>query len=92
MKNKVEIVNILVYSPKKKNTKPIAECSVKNPATYSDSASGRSIGGLFVSAIAEIINRKAIGNYAQKRDTTNWPCNIFNKSTVPYVNITDSII
>jgi hypothetical protein len=53
---------MLVYSPKKKNTKPIALCSVINPATYSDSASGRSIGALLVSAIAEIINKIPIGN------------------------------
>jgi hypothetical protein len=39
----------------------MAENSVINPATYSDSASGRSIGALFVSAIADIIKRRAIG-------------------------------
>ena len=31
------IITIEQYSPKKKNTKIIAECSVKNPATNSDS-------------------------------------------------------
>jgi hypothetical protein len=55
------MVRIFVYSAKKKYTKPMAENSVINPATYSDSASGRSIGARFVSAIAEIIKRRAIG-------------------------------
>jgi hypothetical protein len=62
IKNKVLIVNIFVYSPKKNKVKPIALCSVINPATYSDSASGRSIGALFVSAIADIINNIPIGS------------------------------
>jgi len=55
---------MLVYSPRKKQTKPTALCSVKKPATYSDSASGRSKGALLVSAMAEIINKTAIGNKA----------------------------
>ena len=39
-KNIAEIVlnnTIEVYSPKKKNTNSVAECSVKKPATNSDS-------------------------------------------------------
>jgi hypothetical protein len=39
------------------------------PATYSDSASGRSMGALLVSATAEIIKRIAIGYYAANRET-----------------------
>jgi hypothetical protein len=62
IKKRVQIVKILVYSPKKKKVKPIALCSVINPATYSDSASGRSIGARLVSATAEIINSIPIGN------------------------------
>ena len=54
----------MVYSAKKKYTKPIAENSVIKPATYSDSASGRSMGARLVSAIAEIINSIAIGKSA----------------------------
>ena len=42
------------YSPKKKNTKGTEECSVKNPATNSDSASCKSKGVLDVSAKIEI--------------------------------------
>ena len=36
----MEITTILVYSPKKKKAKDTPECSVKKPATNSDSASG----------------------------------------------------
>jgi len=50
------------YSPKKKKTNIDAPCSVMNPATNSDSASGKSKGGLFVSAKIAIKNIKAIGN------------------------------
>jgi hypothetical protein len=63
-KNKVEIVTIFVYSPRKKKAKLTALCSVKKPATYSDSPSGKSKGALLVSAIAEIMKRIAMGNSA----------------------------
>ena len=56
------IITIEQYSPKKKNTKIIAECSVKNPATNSDSASWRSKGVLLVSANIEIKNKINTGN------------------------------
>jgi hypothetical protein len=58
----VDISTILPYSARKKNTKIIPECSVINPATSSDSASGRSKGVRFVSASAEIKNRIKIGS------------------------------
>jgi hypothetical protein len=45
---------ILLYSARKNITKIIALCSVKKPATSSDSASGRSNGVRLVSARAEI--------------------------------------
>ena len=53
-RNSIE-VNALIstideYSPRKKNTKTIPECSVKNPPTSSDSASCRSNGVRLVSA------------------------------------------
>lgn len=41
------------YSAKKNMTNGIALCSVKNPATNSDSASGKSKGVLLVSASAD---------------------------------------
>ena len=53
-KKKIEVIQlnntIEEYSPKKKNTKGTDECSVKNPATNSDSASCKSKGVLEVSA------------------------------------------
>ena len=45
---------IELYSAKKKNTKGTLECSVKNPATNSDSASCKSKGVLDVSANIEM--------------------------------------
>jgi hypothetical protein len=58
-----ELINTIEqYSPKKKNTNIIAECSVKNPATNSDSASCRSKGVLLVSAKIEIKNNINTGN------------------------------
>jgi len=45
---------IELYSPKKKNTNGTLECSVKKPATNSDSASCKSKGVLEVSAKIEI--------------------------------------
>lgn len=64
---RVDISTIEQYSPRKKNTKIIPECSVKNPATSSDSASGRSKGVRFVSARAEIKKMINIG----RSGTTN---------------------
>ena len=58
----VDIRTILQYSPRKKNTKIIPLCSVKNPATSSDSASGRSNGVRFVSASAEMKKIMKIGS------------------------------
>jgi hypothetical protein len=53
---------MLAYSAKKKNTNITAACSVINPLTNSDSASARSKGALFVSAIDPIKNIIKIGN------------------------------
>jgi hypothetical protein len=53
---------MLAYSAKKKNTKITAECSVINPLTNSDSASAKSKGARFVSAIDPIKNIINIGN------------------------------
>ena len=58
----VDIRTMLQYSPKKKNTKIIPLCSVKNPATSSLSASGRSNGVRFVSAKAEMKKIMKIGS------------------------------
>jgi len=57
-KNNIAVIQlnktIELYSPKKKNTKGTLECSVKKPATNSDSASCKSNGVLDVSAKIEI--------------------------------------
>jgi hypothetical protein len=51
---KVHIIIMFMFSPKKNCAKVIAEYSTKYPATSSASASGKSKGGRFVSANAEI--------------------------------------
>jgi hypothetical protein len=65
----VHINTILAYSAKKKNTKITAACSVINPLTSSDSASAKSKGALFVSAIHAIKKTKKIGNKGNKNHT-----------------------
>ena len=65
-KNKMALIllnnTIELYSAKKKNTKGTLECSVKKPATSSDSASWRSKGVRDVSANIDIKYIKNIGN------------------------------
>jgi len=58
----VLINTIEQYSPKKKNTNIIPLCSVKKPATNSDSASCRSKGVLLVSAKIDIKNKIKTGS------------------------------
>jgi len=58
------------YSPKKKRANPIAEYSVKYPATNSASASGKSKGARLVSA--RIQTSQII--IAGKRGIKNHPC------------------
>jgi hypothetical protein len=67
----VDINTIEQYSPKKKKTKIIELCSVKKPATNSDSASGKSKGVLFVSARIDIKN---IMNTGSKGTTNQIDC------------------
>lgn len=86
---KALISTILQYSAKKKKTKIIPECSVKKPATNSDSASGKSNGVRFVSArteIKKIINK---GNKGTKNQTLCWLSMILVKWKVPVRRITD---
>jgi hypothetical protein len=63
----IHISTILAYSAKKKNTNITAACSVIKPLTSSDSASAKSKGALFVSAIDPIKNMINTG----KRGTIN---------------------
>jgi hypothetical protein len=67
-----DISTILQYSARKKNTKIIPECSVKNPATSSDSASGRSNGVRLVSANTEIKKIINNGRSGTKNQTLCW--------------------
>jgi hypothetical protein len=55
------MINIFVYSAKKKHANAKEAYSVIKPATNSDSASGKSKGLLLVSATALIINKKTRG-------------------------------
>jgi hypothetical protein len=65
----IHISTMLAYSARKKNTKITAECSVIKPDTNSDSASARSKGALFVSAIHPIKNMINIGNKGKIKET-----------------------
>jgi hypothetical protein len=66
------ISTIEQYSPRKKNTNIIAECSVKKPATNSDSASCRSKGVLLVSARIEMKNKINTGNKGTMYQIACW--------------------
>jgi hypothetical protein len=65
-KNKIDVIAdikiMFAYSPKKNAAKLIEEYSTLNPATSSDSASGKSNGCLFVSARVDIKKMINIGN------------------------------
>ena len=78
------------YSARKKNTKIIALCSVKNPATSSDSASGRSNGVRFVSANAEIKKIIASGSKGTTYQIAAWSSTIVIILNEPVRKITVS--
>jgi hypothetical protein len=82
---------MLAYSAKKKKTKITAECSVIKPLTSSDSASAKSNGALFVSAIDPIKNIINIGNKGNIKKTIFCVC-IFNpKFKLPVNKTTNKI-
>ena len=89
------INKIFIYSPNKNRTKGIPEYSVWYPATSSDSASGKSNGGLFVSASAEMKKTINIGNSGMKNQIFFWASTIslkFNEPThIKTVTITKPI-
>src|SRR5450631_1179436 len=60
---------MLAYSPRKNSAKLMDEYSTKNPATISDSPSGRSNGERLVSARAEMKNTTNIGNSGTQNQT-----------------------
>ena len=74
---------MLAYSAKKKNTKIIAECSVMNPETNSDSASAKSMGALLVSAKAPIKNIINTGNKGIINHIDFWDSTISVKFKLP---------
>jgi hypothetical protein len=84
----VLISTILQYSARKKNTKIIDECSVKNPATSSDSASGRSNGVRLVSASAEMKKIIARGNSGITNQIDCWSSMIVVRLNDPVRKIT----
>nr|YP_010194629.1 hypothetical protein LKZ09_mgp05 [Conidiobolus polyspermus]QZZ81368.1 hypothetical protein [Conidiobolus polyspermus] len=94
-KNNIDVttdINIIFpYSPKKKYAKDNDECSVINPATSSDSASGKSNGALFVSANAAIKNISAIGNNGIIFHTVLWFATIVIKFIESAKNTTINI-
>lgn len=61
----------LLYSAKKKSTKPLALYSVLNPETNSDSPSEKSKGVRLVSARAEINHKNASGGLRRIRGHLN---------------------
>lgn len=85
---RVLISTMLQYSAKKKNTKIILECSVKNPATSSDSASGRSNGVRLVSASAEMKKIIATGSSGIMNHTACWSSIIVVRWNDPVMIIT----
>lgn len=85
---KVDISTIEQYSPRKKNTKIIEECSVKNPATNSDSASCRSNGVLAVSASIDIKKIMKTGNKGTMNQIDCWFSIIVVRLNEPVSNIT----
>ena len=77
-----EIKIILLYSARKNNANPIAEYSTLYPDTNSASASGKSNGCLFVSAKAQIKNKKKMGNKGKAYQTVFWLSIIAEKFNV----------
>ena len=95
-KNKIDpkkdIAIICKYSPKKNRANHIDEYSLLKPDTNSLSLSGRSKGGLKVSASADTKNMIAAGNNGKIFQTCAWFSTIFDKFKDPVTIITNSII
>jgi len=82
---------MLAYSAKKKNTNITAECSVINPLTNSDSASAKSNGARFVSAIDPIKNIINIGNKGTMYQVALWASIITVISKLPANKTTNNM-
>jgi len=87
----IQIKTILAYSAKKKNTNIAAECSVMKPETNSDSASAKSKGALFVSAIDPIKKIRNIGNNGNINHMVFWASTITVKFKLPVNKTTNNI-
>lgn len=85
---KVDIRTIEQYSPKKKKTNIIELCSVKKPATSSDSASWRSNGVRLVSASIEIKKIMNTGSKGTINQTACWFSMIVVRLNEPVSSIT----
>ena len=94
-KNKIvpkELISIIAeYSPKKNIANNMEEYSVKYPATNADSSSGKSKGGLFVSARAEITNTINIGKRGKTNQQFFWANTILERFNDPTHNNTVTI-
>lgn len=82
---------MLAYSAKKKNTKIAAECSVIKPDTNSDSASAKSKGALFVSAMQPMKNIINIGSKGKANDTIFCASTLTVKFRLPVIKTTNNI-
>ena len=69
---KPDIKIMFAYSPRKNKAKLIAEYSVLNPETKTDSSSGKSKGCRFVSAKAVTQNIKNLGNKGKTYHIEAW--------------------
>src|ERR1700753_470631 len=87
----IHIKTILAYSAKKKNTNIAAECSVMKPETNSDSASAKSKGALFVSAIHPTKNIINIGNKGKAKITAFCDSMLTVKFKLPVNRTTSNI-
>ena len=68
-----EMMNTLTYSAKKKNPKRIPEYSVAKPATISESASVRSNGVRFASAVAAMKKIRKPSGWRKTYQSVNQP-------------------
>ena len=68
-----ETMKTLTYSAKKKNPKRIPEYSVANPATISESASVRSNGVRFASAVAAMKKISTPSGWRKRYQSVNQP-------------------
>src|ERR1700712_3059075 len=84
------IRNMFAYSPRKNSAKLIDEYSTKNPATISDSPSGKSNGERLVSASAEMKNTMNIGNSGMQNQIVRCARTMSDRFRLPTHSSTDT--